>query len=62
MSAPTLANHTNEAAGDLLESLAHRASAVLNAHINNHGRCSVCADVAFPCEHALLAEHNVALL
>jgi hypothetical protein len=44
------------------ERLAHIAAAVLNAHTNHDGRCARCADAAFPCEHALLAEHNVALL
>jgi hypothetical protein len=44
------------------EQLAHIAATVLNAHTNHDGRCAVCADAAFPCEYALLAEHNMALL
>jgi hypothetical protein len=36
------------------------ATAVLNEHTNHHGLCAVCG-CAFPCERAVLAEHNLAL-
>jgi hypothetical protein len=45
-----------------IEHLAHVASAVLNTHTNDHGRCATCVGVAFPCDRALLAEHNLAVL
>ena len=45
-----------------LEHLAQLASAVLNTHTNDHGHCATCTGVTFPCEHALLAEHNLAVL
>jgi hypothetical protein len=45
-----------------LERLAHIACVVLNEHINSDGQCAVCVDVAFPCDRALLAEHNLAVL
>jgi hypothetical protein len=38
------------------------AAAVLNEHTNDNGCCVACAGVAFPCDLAVLAEHNVALL
>ena len=41
--------------------LARLATDVLNEHVNDQGRCAVCGS-AFPCESAVLAEHNVALL
>jgi hypothetical protein len=44
-----------------IEHLAQIASVVLNVHINQEGLCAVCG-CAFPCESAVLAEHNVALL
>lgn len=44
-----------------IEHLAQLASAVLNEHVNDHGLCAVCG-CAFPCDSAVLAEHNVALL
>jgi hypothetical protein len=44
-----------------LEHLARLAANVLNEHINGDGLCAVCGS-AFPCESAVLAEHNVALL
>jgi hypothetical protein len=44
-----------------IEHLAQLASVVLNEHINQEGLCAVCGCV-FPCESAVLAEHNVALL
>ncbi len=44
-----------------LEHLAQLASVVLNEHVSEDGLCAVCG-CAFPCELAVLAEHNVALL
>ncbi len=44
-----------------IEHLAHLASVVLNMHVNDGGLCAVCG-VAFPCELAVTAEHNTALL
>ena len=44
-----------------LERLAQLAIAVLNQHINDNGLCAVCG-CDFPCESAVLAEHNTALL
>jgi len=44
-----------------LENLARLATIVLNEHTNQAGLCAVC-DTAFPCDPAILAEHNVALL
>jgi hypothetical protein len=44
-----------------LEHLARVAAGVLNEHTNVNGVCAVCGS-SFPCEPAVLAEHNVALL
>ena len=44
-----------------IEHLAQLASVVLNEHTNNQGLCAVCG-CEFPCDSAVLAEHNVALL
>lgn len=44
-----------------LEHLAQLATVVLNEHVNHKGLCAVCG-CSFPCESAVLAEHNVALL
>ena len=44
-----------------LEALARLATVVLNEHTNGLGLCAVCG-CAFPCDSAVLAEHNVALL
>jgi|SRR5579859_1920041 len=33
---------------------------VLNSHVNAHGRCAACGS-DWPCGHAVLAEHNLAL-
>lgn len=39
----------------------HRlASVVINEHTDDNGLCAVCG-CAFPCERAVLAEHNLAL-
>jgi len=43
-----------------IEQLAQLASVVLNEHTNDYGLCAVCGS-AFPCERAVLAEHNLAL-
>jgi len=45
-----------------LACLARLASVVLNEHVNADGVCAACPGVVFPCELALTAEHNVALL
>ena len=44
-----------------LEHLAQLATVVLNEHMNQAGLCAVCG-TAFPCDSAVLAEHNIALL
>jgi len=44
-----------------LEQLSRLATLVLNEHVNDRGLCAVCGS-SFPCESAVLAEHNVALL
>ena len=43
-----------------LEALFALATEVINEHINDHDLCAVCSS-AFPCERAVLAEHNLAL-
>lgn len=43
-----------------LRQLAANAASVLNEHVNDHGRCAACG-CAWPCESAVLAEHNLAL-
>ena len=45
-----------------LDRLHRLATAVITAHTNDNGLCSVCRDVEFPCEWAVLADHNAALL
>jgi hypothetical protein len=44
-----------------LERLARLAVRVLGEHVGDRGMCAVCG-VAFPCESAVLAGHNTALL
>ena len=44
-----------------LERLAQLVIVILNEHINDGGSCAVCG-CDFPCESAVLAEHNAALL
>ena len=44
-----------------LERLGRLAVAILNWHVNDNGLCAVCG-CDFPCESAVLAEHNAALL
>ena len=43
-----------------LEALFALATQVLNEHVNDHDLCAVCGS-AFPCERAVLADHNLAL-
>jgi hypothetical protein len=45
-----------------LDLLAHLAAAVLNEHVNADGHCATCREAPFPCDSAVLAEHNIALL
>jgi hypothetical protein len=45
-----------------LDRLLELATTVLNKHVNDNGWCAACAGVAFPCDLAVLAEHNTALL
>jgi len=35
------------------------ATSVMNEHVNDQGLCAVCGS-AWPCERAVLAEHNLA--
>jgi hypothetical protein len=44
-----------------IEHLAQLATVVLNEHTHDRGLCAVCG-CTFPCDSAVLAEHNVALL
>jgi hypothetical protein len=37
------------------------ATGVINEHVDDRGLCAVCGS-AFPCELAVLAEHNLDLL
>lgn len=43
------------------EALSLLAVTVLNEHINQAGLCAVCGS-AWPCESAVLADHNLATL
>jgi len=43
-----------------IDALTRLATEVLNEHTNDHGLYAVCG-CAFPCERAVLAEHNLAL-
>lgn len=40
--------------------LLETASDVLNEHTNQHDLCAVCGS-AWPCERAVLAEHNLSV-
>lgn len=40
--------------------LRRRASAVIDQHVDRDGRCAVCG-CTFPCDLAVVAEHNVAV-
>ncbi len=42
--------------------LAQPATVALNEHVNERVWCAVCEGAAFPCDSAVLAEHNAALL
>jgi hypothetical protein len=44
-----------------IERLRRLATDVINKHANAGGLCSACGS-AFPCQRALLAEHNAALV
>jgi hypothetical protein len=46
-------------ASDPLAVVSQTASAVLNAHTDEMGRCVVC-QTTWPCEQATLAEHHLA--
>jgi hypothetical protein len=50
---------TDPALRDEIVALTRHAAEVVNEHANDHGWCAVCGD-AFPCERAILAEHNLA--
>jgi len=43
------------------EALRALATRVINEHVDDCGLCAVCGS-AFPCELAVLAEHNLGLL
>ena len=45
---------------DEIDALIRLATRVLNEHRNDHELCAVCG-CAFPCDRAVLAEHNLAL-
>jgi hypothetical protein len=45
-----------------IQHLGQLATAVLNKHVNDCGWCAACRGVPFPCDLAVLAEHNIALL
>ncbi|NUL28426.1 hypothetical protein HRW09_02340 [Streptomyces lunaelactis] len=51
---------TTPEASSEIDALHQLATVVLNEHTNDHGLCAVCG-CAFPCERAVLAEHNLAL-
>lgn len=51
---------TDPALADEIDALTRHAAEVLNEHANDHGWCVRCGK-AFPCERAVLAEHNLAL-
>jgi hypothetical protein len=44
-----------------LKQLSATAADVLRAYVADQGRCTVCGS-AWPCERAVLAEHNLAAL
>lgn len=43
-----------------IDALHQLATVVLNEHTDDHGLCAVCG-CAFPCERAVLADHNLTL-
>jgi hypothetical protein len=44
-----------------IQRLSQLATVVLDEHVNDSGLCALCG-CAFPCDLAVLAEHNTALL
>lgn len=56
----TVETITSECLKPEIEALIALASKVLNEHQSDHGLCAVCG-CDFPCECAVLAEHNLAL-
>jgi hypothetical protein len=44
-----------------LTQLLELATSVMNEHLSDQGLCAVCGS-AWPCERAVLAEHNLAVL
>jgi hypothetical protein len=44
------------------ERLARLATQVLNEHFDNDGLCAACHGAVFPCQSAVLAEPNTALI
>jgi len=46
--------------GTELDQLRSLATRMLNEHTNDHDLCAVCGS-AWPCERAVLADHNLAL-
>jgi hypothetical protein len=44
-----------------LAQLISTAASVMNEHVNDRGLCAICGS-AWPCERAVVAEHNLAAL
>jgi len=60
---PALCSRTDlETVQAHIQHLGQLATAVLNEHVNDCGWCAACRGVPFPCDLAVLAEHNMALL
>jgi hypothetical protein len=61
----TTATPSTEGVGDIsgadLQRLLATAIRKITSHVNNGGLCAVCGG-AFPCQQAVVAEHNLALL
>ena len=59
---PTPGDPTDQAdptdPAELMDGLRALATRVINEHLDAHGLCAVCSS-AFPCERAVLAEHNL---
>jgi hypothetical protein len=51
---------TDDAASSVVEALHSLAAVVITEHRSDHDQCAVCGS-DFPCELAVLAEHNLAL-
>jgi hypothetical protein len=61
--APTLCSRTDlKTVQAHIQHLGQLATAVLNEHVNDRGSCAACHGATFPCDLAVLAEHNMALL